>query len=236
MYLYSKSDDIDFKTMVHQKSSKQVCEEIGKLTVDGISLQELNARARTIDTTCPSFPVNGSVSRVNPLFEELILGSEHDIYSSSFESVFPSILEQHLSQSIDEKLSQLDIATLISQANEFDNTGGESHTLVQGSRKVRKENQLQKRRIAKIENYTCQVCGFRCEYIKPNGKPGWVINVDHILEKNKGGMEQIHNLWVLCPNCHEMKTRGVLKIDIKNKTVSMQDKVIKLHCDNHLFV
>jgi 5-methylcytosine-specific restriction protein A len=105
-----------------------------------------------------------------------------------------------------------------------------------GPRKVRKENQIQKRRIAALEDYTCQLCGFRCEYEKENGKKGWIIHIDHIKEKADSGAENLDNLWALCPNCHAKKTCGILTIDPITKRVTERGAVVELLRDNHLFV
>ena len=104
-----------------------------------------------------------------------------------------------------------------------------------GRKKVRKESQKQKRLVAKLYNYSCQVCGFRVEYIRKNGKPGYIIEVDHIKDKAVGGDESLKNLWALCPNCHKKKTRGVITIHISEKAVQEKGMPINI-MDKHLFV
>ncbi|WP_456289290.1 HNH endonuclease [Paenibacillus sp. AK002] len=99
--------------------------------------------------------------------------------------------------------------------------------------KIRKESKAQKERIAKLEQHTCQVCGFKQEYLNKNGMMSWIIHVDHILDKAKGGGETIDNLWVLCPNCHTKKTYGVITIDKDEKKVKENGKEIEIR-DNHL--
>lgn len=103
-----------------------------------------------------------------------------------------------------------------------------------GNNKVRRESYAQKMRIAKIENYTCQVCNFHQSYIKDN-KTYYIFNIDHIIEKSSGGSERIDNLWVLCPNCHAKKTKGIIKIDMSQKKVFENDNEITI-VDNHLFI
>lgn len=88
--------------------------------------------------------------------------------------------------------------------------------------------------MAKIEEYTCQVCGFYTEYLKSNGKRGWIIEVDHIIEKSKEDSEDLNNLWVLCPNRHAKKTYGVITIDVEKKFVTEKGELISI-TDNHLF-
>lgn len=79
--------------------------------------------------------------------------------------------------------------------------------------RLRHESKMQKERIARIENYTCQICGFHQSYVNSYGKTRYIIQVDHIVEKSQGGGENINNLLVLCPNCHAKKTYGVIKIN-----------------------
>lgn len=96
----------------------------------------------------------------------------------------------------------------------------------------RHESKKQKERIAILENHTCQICGFSQYYINQNGQKRWIIEVDHIIEKSKGGGENIDNLLVLCPNCHAKKTVGIITID-ENGFVYENGKRINIS-NNHL--
>ncbi|PEN50365.1 HNH endonuclease [Bacillus wiedmannii] len=109
----------------------------------------------------------------------------------------------------------------------------EQYVKIGDKAKRRKESSAQKKRIAILEDHTCQVCGFKEEYIKANNKKGWIIEVDHIIEKSKGGGESFDNLWVLCPNCHAKKTRGIIEIDSLKKVVKEKGESIRIR-DNHL--
>ena len=95
------------------------------------------------------------------------------------------------------------------------------------------ESKAQKERIAKLENHTCQVCGFRYEYKNSQGNSRWIIEVDHIKEKCNGGGETIDNMLVLCPNCHAKKTYGAIKIN-SDYTYSEKGVCHKLKYNNHL--
>lgn len=98
--------------------------------------------------------------------------------------------------------------------------------------KRRIESKKQKERIAILENHTCQICGFNQSYINESGNKKWIIEVDHIIEKSKGGGETIDNLMVLCPNCHAKKTYGIIKVD-KDYRVFENNKEIPIS-DHHL--
>ncbi|MDE5052475.1 HNH endonuclease [Niallia taxi] len=99
--------------------------------------------------------------------------------------------------------------------------------------KSRKESRAQKERIAILEDHTCQVCGYKEGFQRTNRRKIWIIEVDHIIEKSNGGGETIDNLWVLCPNCHAKKTKGVITIDPSLRIVKENGKEIKIR-DNHL--
>lgn len=110
----------------------------------------------------------------------------------------------------------------------------DTFVLVEGEKKIRRESRAQKYRIARIENFTCQVCGFRESYIDGQGKTKYIYEVDHIKNKALGYGESIDNLWVLCPNCHEKKTRGIIVIDVEKRQITERGKPIIIS-DSHLF-
>lgn len=110
----------------------------------------------------------------------------------------------------------------------------EGYVLDTSTKKVRVENRNQKRRVAQLEDYACQVCNWSLEWVNKKGKKVHRIDIDHIIDKANGGGEELNNLWALCPNCHTKKTLGVIKIDLKKKEVTENGKKVKLHHDNHL--
>ena len=235
IYLFSNTELIDFEIPIDKKSTAQVRSEIGNLIANGIEVAQLNEKTQAIDSTCPQFPVNGSASRVNRLYEELLLDRSQEFFIPR-ENQTTELIEERLAERIDKDLSKLDLSTLLEAAKRFDNSSVASHSIQTGPRKVRKENSVQKRRIAAIEDYTCQVCGFHCEYVREDGTKAWIINVDHIFDKADGGSENMRNLWVLCPNCHTKKTCGIIRIDVLAKKITERGLQIKLFKDNHLFV
>ena len=102
-----------------------------------------------------------------------------------------------------------------------------------GINKLRRESKMQKERISRIEEYTCQICGFHQAYVNKNGKQRFIIQVDHIVEKSQGGGECLNNLLVLCPNCHAKKTYGIIKIN-PDYTIEENGERKHLKYDRHL--
>ncbi len=108
----------------------------------------------------------------------------------------------------------------------------EQYTYKTENIKLRHESRIQKERIAILENHKCQICGFSQYYINSKGLKRWIIEVDHIIEKSKGGGENINNLLVLCPNCHAKKTYGIITID-ENFNVYENNNKIEIS-NNHI--
>lgn len=129
-----------------------------------------------------------------------------------------------------EETDNIDIDKIYKDAKNFKDF--ETQYALSDNIKRRIESKKQKERIAILENHTCQVCGFRQPYINSNGKKRYIIEVDHIIEKSKGGGECMENLLVLCPNCHAKKTYGIITID-NNFRVYENGKETKIR-DNHL--
>lgn len=101
-------------------------------------------------------------------------------------------------------------------------------------KKIRIESKRQKKLIAAIEHYTCQLCGWSLECKNSKGRIVHRIDIDHIVEKNDGGTEEASNLWALCPNCHVKKTVGVIMVDLVKKKITENGKERRLLSDSHL--
>lgn len=58
-----------------------------------------------------------------------------------------------------------------------------------------------KMRVARRDNYTCQVCG---KHLKDDE-----IEFDHIIPISKGGSSEEHNICIICPKCNRSKSARV---------------------------
>ena len=110
---------------------------------------------------------------------------------------------------------------------------GDGYKNVESVGRVRIDSAIQKLRVKELEDHTCQVCGTIIEYKNSQGKIRRFAHADHIQDKAKGGNEALQNLWVLCPNCHALKTYGVIVIDVLKKKVFKGGSEITIR-DHHL--
>ena len=74
-------------------------------------------------------------------------------------------------------------------------------------------------RMQAIKKYgdKCELCGYKLS-----------VDTHHILPKNKGGLHEIDNLMVLCPNCHALITRRYLRLKSRKDIPNIRKKFIKL--------
>jgi 5-methylcytosine-specific restriction protein A len=64
-----------------------------------------------------------------------------------------------------------------------------------------------RRSILERDNFRCQFCGL-------GGKTSDIIlEIDHILEKSKGGSDDPSNLRVLCQKCHMIRHNKTPRVD-----------------------
>lgn len=131
------------------------------------------------------------------------------------------------------EVGKTDVQELLKEVKQFQKPSS-GYIKKEGTYKVRVDNQRQKEIVKKIENYSCQVCGFEMKYRSQNGSIRKHIHADHIHDKRGGGSEEADNLWVLCPNCHAKKTLGVIVVDKQKGKVFENEKEIKLHHNSHL--
>lgn len=133
-----------------------------------------------------------------------------------------------------ERKARLDKRQILRVAKAFI-TRAPSHRVREGSSRIRIESRAQKERVAALEDYSCQVCGWSVEWEDAKGKKRYIIDIDHIVPKEDGGGEELSNLWALCPNCHRKKTLGVVVIDQNRKQILEKGEVISLHHNLHLW-
>lgn len=161
--------------------------------------------------------------------------SEVNLSTHSNQHVIPDVAEKEEEEIITEeqiKVSNLDEIYKVAAAFE---SNLKSYVDVMGQNRSRIESRQQKKRIALLENFACQVCNAQFEFTNSTGEKAFRIDVDHILEKSKGGGEEMRNLWVLCPNCHLKKTIGKIRVNLQKQQVYQDGKLISLHHDRHLF-
>ncbi|MBU1912517.1 MAG: HNH endonuclease [Candidatus Omnitrophica bacterium] len=70
----------------------------------------------------------------------------------------------------------------------------------------------------------CELCGFNL-----------IVESHHLLPKNKGGLHEINNLMVLCPNCHALITRKYLGLKNRKDIPSLQRKIVKLYKSSYSY-
>lgn len=233
LYLFSDKLNIDFSGDIIDKSRDNIKREVEALAASGITLALLNDTARqknSLAAEIPNFPVNGSASGVNPAYENLILDKIENYYL--YNGTTNAKIEDRLAEEIDDQIENSDKEKLRQDGLSFVPTDS-GYVTKEGVYVVRKDNERQKRIVARLEDYTCQVCNFKCEYTRMNGKQGWIIEIDHIIDKADGGTEELGNLWALCPNCHKKKTRRVILIDPDKKHISENGVTISIN-DSHL--
>lgn len=160
---------------------------------------------------------------------ETFLGQTPETYT-----IIDNIIEREKDEIVEgTKEEEVDTETLLREATAYRDQGP-SHIIQTTTSKKRLENKAQKRKIAQIEGYACQICNWSLEWKNSKGEPSYRIDIDHIIDKAQGGGEEASNLWALCPNCHVKKTLGVITVDLKQGKVFENGVEVKLHHDGHL--
>lgn len=62
----------------------------------------------------------------------------------------------------------------------------------------------------------CELCGYKM-----------AIDTHHIIPKHKGGLHEIENLMVVCPNCHALITRKIVIISDRKEIPKIRFKIRK---------
>lgn len=66
------SEQIDLSKPIHEKGRSRVRAEVRSLVASGVLISSLNQRAKMISTDTPQFPVNGSMSHLDPVYPSLL--------------------------------------------------------------------------------------------------------------------------------------------------------------------
>ena len=74
-------------------------------------------------------------------------------------------------------------------------------------------------RMQAIKKYgtKCELCGY-----------GLAVESHHILPRKRGGLHEINNLMVLCPNCHALITKRYLNLKSRKDIPALQRKLFEL--------
>ena len=208
---------LDLRTPLETKPEERRRAEVRALVESAYPLSDIEEEARKIDPAVPSFPVNGSISRVREVYRRAIISDLTWVLVGA-QQTSAELEVELLTDAEREEIAAQDLQELLAAAQKYQDAPGPSHKERQA--RVRIENARQKYRVACLEGFACQVCGYCQGYIGKSGVQRWIIHVDHIIQKADQGGEAIGNLWVLCPRCHAEKTCGVLKIDPKTYAVT----------------
>lgn len=202
------------------------CFTIGYEGIIKLPIKILNEYIETADLS-----LNEEKNEIKHYHIRIKFDREIILYNSKKEIIITNYLLYDESI-INADLQITDLDKIRKQAQDFSDYD-QQYYLSEKKTKYRKESKAQKIRIAILENNTCQICNFSYEYINKKGHKSWIIEVDHIIDKKLGGGETIDNLWVLCPNCHSKKTKGIITINLHKQIVLENEKIIQFN-DNHL--
>lgn len=130
---------------------------------------------------------------------------EKILAESRYKSFFIDNIEEERSQRQIESDSNLaDNRALVARINEIEDSNTDTVTY---SGKQFKRNIYKIELIKKLRKYTCQFCG---KTIVKKDKTLYV-EACHIKPKSEGGDESLHNILILCPNCHKEFDLGYRK-------------------------
>lgn len=82
---------------------------------------------------------------------------------------------------------------------------------------IQKHREWIRRQAIKKYGRKCELCDYSL-----------VIEAHHIIPKHKGGLHEIDNLMILCPNCHVLLTRRKLILTSRKDINAIRQKLKKL--------
>ena len=194
--------------------------------------QDVSLEARPINEKLKFYP--GFGFKVIPAAEwQSALGV--DFFSDKIKE-YENETEAHLEQDAVEEIekSKKTKAELLKEANTYRPTGP-GYTTKLKERKERHDDEVQKAKLKKIEDYSCQICNFKLPYKNKKGVIRYSIEAAHILAKRNKGTEIAKNIIVLCYNCHKKLDLGVITIEVSQKEIKENGVKLMLHHDYDLF-
>ena len=66
--------------------------------------------------------------------------------------------------------------------------------------------------VFRIQQWRCQMCGFKCDSSKSGTNHPLAPTLDHIISVTKGGEHTWDNVQTLCRKCNTIKSAGVMKV------------------------
>ena len=232
IYLFGDVHGVDTTKQVHQKSIERLKAESDAISRGAVPLANIDELG--IAQGIKTFPRNGSTSAINEGFLPIILRLAEHPPEQAFE--YDEETYEVIAKSWNKDVSTLSKDAALLELRNYKRAPNKGHHKNKTRTALQRiEDQRQKSLVALIEDYTCQVCGFHQSYVNGSGEIRYIIDIDHINEKHRGGGEDSSNLWALCPNCHRKKTAGIIKVDLKSQTVIDDRKIITIR-DHHLFI
>jgi len=184
---------------------------------------------------CPNFDL---AKFMEFLYEERLFFTPKTKIGGSVKRDIEMFMRNEKEKILSKLQKENDINKLLEEAKNYSQkTSGYCVKKAPATLKQRIDDEKQKGRIKKIENFTCQIkkCSFNCSYKNKSGDEIPIIHAHHIKRKNLGGNEDIKNIIILCPNCHAKADNGIIKIDTNKKLVTENGQILEIN-DNHLFV
>jgi len=186
---------------------------------NALPISSLNSEAKILNPEVPNFPRTGSASKINELYEKIVLNQDIQVYNL-------------LNQSEDSKLDNWIVKLIDKEEEDLEPSDKERKVVNEEIAEARTREELEKilkniedrnkhmepqtrRRISRAiarnpkiallikerANYRCELCdepGFE----KRDGTR--YVEVHHIEELGKSGLDIPSNMMCVCPRCHRI--------------------------------
>lgn len=94
-----------------------------------------------------------------------------------------------------------------------------------GSGEERRNKEWIRKRAIKAHGHSCELCHYK-----------EIVEVHHILFKKDGGGDEISNLIVVCPNCHDLFTKKVINMTNRAQIPIVKVQVQKIIMDTYKYL